>query len=171
MTAAKHGQIEIMKMLLAAGANPHLTARGGENALMLAAGLGRPEPTNVTYHVWKESDQIEAMKMCLDLGIDINAVNQWSQGAIHGAAFQDFPKVIEFLAANGAWLDATDWQDQTPLKIAQGHEICCSTFHRMPLSAGALIKAGADQSAGVALKFAAHDYVDEVGRQTGKAKQ
>jgi ankyrin repeat protein len=53
MTAAKHGQIEIMKMLLAAGANPHLTAQGGENALMVAAGLGRPEPSNVTYHVWK----------------------------------------------------------------------------------------------------------------------
>jgi ankyrin repeat protein len=161
MTAAKHGQIEIMHMLLAKGADPFLTARGGENALMVAAGLGRPEPTNVTYHVFKESDQLEAIKICLDLGLDINATNQWGQTALHGAAFHDFPRVIELLAANGAWLDPTDWQDQTPLRIAQGHEICCSTFHRMPLSAAALLKAGADPKAGVLLKFAAHDYVDD----------
>jgi ankyrin repeat protein len=160
MTAAKHGQIEIMRMLLDAGANPLLTAKGGENALMVAAGLGRPEPSNVTYHVWKESEQLEAIKICLEVGLDINAQNQWSQSALHGAAFQDFPRVIELLAAQGAWLDPTDWQDQTPLRIAQGHEICCSTFHRMPLSAAALLKAGADPTAGILLKFAAHEYQD-----------
>jgi ankyrin repeat protein len=161
MTAAKHGQIEIMRMLLAKGANPMLTAKGGENALMVAAGLGRPEPTNVTYHVFKESEQLEAIKMCLELGLDINAQNRWGQTALHGAAFQDFPRVIELLAAEGAWLDPTDWQDQTPLRIAQGHEICCSTFHRMSLSAAALLKVGADPNAGIVLKFAAHDYQDD----------
>src|SRR6476660_5298294 len=142
-----------MKMLLAKGANPFLTAQGGENALMVAAGLGRPEPSNVTYHVFKESDQLEAIKICLDLGLDINAQNQWGQTALHGAGFHDFPKVIELLAAEGAYLDATDWQDQTPLRIAQGHEICCSTFHRMSLSVAALQKAGADPNAGILLKF------------------
>jgi ankyrin repeat protein len=161
MTAAKHGQIEIMRMLLAAGADPHLTAKGGENALIVAAGLGRPEPSNVTYHVWKESEQLEAIKICLEVGLDINAQNQWGQTALHGAAFQDFPRVIELLAAQGAWLDPKDWQDQTPLRIAQGHEICCSTFHRMPLSAAALLKSGADPNAGILLKFAAHDYQDD----------
>ncbi len=60
MTAAKHGELEIMRMLLAAGADPFLTARGGENALMLAAGVGRPQASNVSYHVWKELDQIAA---------------------------------------------------------------------------------------------------------------
>ena len=90
---------------------------------MLAAGLGRPEPSDVTYHEWKESETIAALQICLDLGMDINATNQWSQSALHGAAFHDQPKVIEFLAAHGAWLNATDWQDQTPLRIAQGHEI------------------------------------------------
>ena len=161
MAAAYHGQVEIMRALLAAGADPMLTATGGENALMLAAGLGRPEPSDVTYHVWQESETIAALKLCLDLGMDINATNQWSQGALHGAAFHEQPAVIEFLAANGAWLDAQDWQDQTPLRIAQGHEICCSTYHRMLLSTAALLKAGADPAAGVSLKFAAHDYEQE----------
>lgn len=130
---------------------------------MLAGGVGRPQPTNVTYHVWKETDQIEALKISLSVGLDINAQNEWGQGALHGAAFQDDARVIEFLAANGAWLDATDWQDQTPLRVAQGHEICCSTYHVKPLAAAALLKAGADPKVGVLLKFAAHDYEsDEV---------
>jgi ankyrin repeat protein len=161
MTAAKHGQIDIMRMLLGAGADPFLTARGGESALMLAAGVGRPQPTNVTYHVWKEPEQIEAIKICLELGLDINAQNSWGQTALHGAAFHDDARVVEFLATHGAWLDPTDWQDQTPLRVAQGHEICCSTFHRKPLAAAALLKAGADPQAGIVLNFAAHEYKDE----------
>ena len=166
LTAAKHGQVEIMRMLLAAGANPYLTTQGGENALMLAGGVGRPQPTNVTYHVWKETEQIEALKICLDLGMDINAQNQWGQTALHGAAFQDDARVIEFLAAHGAWLDPTDWQDQTPLRVAQGHEICCSTYHVKLLAAAALLKAGADPKAGIQLKFAAHDYESDAVKTT-----
>jgi ankyrin repeat protein len=166
MAAAYHGQVDIMRQLLAAGADPFLTAKGGETALILAAGLGRPEPSNVTYHVWKETEQIEAIKLCLQLGLNINAQNQWGQTALHGAAFQDDAHVIEFLAANGAWLDATDWQDQTPLRIAQGHEICCSTYHVQLLAAAALVKAGADPSVGVLLKFAAHDYESDGAKAT-----
>lgn len=164
MTAARHGQVEIMRMLLAAGADPFLTAKGGENALMLAAGLGRPQSTNVTYHVWKESEQIEAIKLCLERGLDINAQNQWGQTALHGAAFHDDARVVEFLAANGVWLDPADWQDQTPLRVAQGHEICCSTYHVMLKAAAALLKAGADPRAGISLKFAAHDYEDDAAK-------
>ena len=52
----------------------------------------------MTYHVWKETEQIEAIKICLELGLDINAQNQWGQTALHGAAFQDDARVIEFLA-------------------------------------------------------------------------
>jgi uncharacterized protein len=171
LTAAKHGQVEIMRMLLAAGANPYLTTQGGENALMLAGGVGRPQPTNVTYHVWKETEQIEALKICLDLGMDINAQNQWGQTALHGAAFQDDARVIEFLAAHGAWLDPTDWQDQTPLRVAQGHEICCSTYHVKLLAAAALLKAGADPKAGIQLKFAAHDYESDAVKTTQDGTQ
>lgn len=161
MTAAKHGQVEIMRMLLTEGADPFLTARGGENALMVAAGLGRPQPTNVTYHVWQQTEQIEAIQVALEVGLDINAQNEWGQTALHGAAYHDDDRVVEFLAAHGASLDWTDWQDQTPLRIAQGHEICCSTFHRKPLAAAALLKAGADPNAGILLEFGERGYQDD----------
>ena len=161
MTAAKHGQVDIMRMLLDAGADPLLTADGGETALTVAAGLGRPQPSNVTYHEWNETDQLKAIRLCFELGLDVNAQNQWRQTALHGAAFHDQARVIELLAAHGASLDPTDWQDQTPLRVAQGHEICCSTFHRKPLAATALLEAGANPNAGVLLKFAAHEYQDD----------
>ena len=166
VTAAKHGQLEIMQLLLDAGADPFLTADAGENALMSAAGIGRPQPTNVTYHVWKEADQLEAVRMTLELGLDINAKNKWGLTALHGAAYTDDAAVVEFLAARGASLNPLDWQNQTPLRVAQGHEICCSTFHRKPLSAAALLKVGADPAAGVLLKFAAHDFQDDAVKAT-----
>lgn len=161
MTAAKHGQIEIMQMLLDEGADPLLTADGGETAISIAAGLGRPQQSNSSYHVWNETDQLEAIKMSFDLGVNVNAVNEYGQTAMHGAALHDQARVIEFLAAHGGFLDPLDWQDQTPLRMAQGHEICCSTYHRKPLAAAALVQAGADRNAGILLKFAAHDFQDD----------
>ena len=166
VTAAKHGQLEIMQTLLDAGADPFLTAQAGENALMSAAGIGRPQPSNVDYHVWKEADQLEAVKIGLELGLDINAKNEWGLTALHGAAYTDDARVIEFLATHGASLNPLDWQNQTPLRIAQGHEICCSTFHRKPLAAAALLQVGADPSAGVLLKFAAHEFQDDAVKAT-----
>ena len=168
MTAAKHGRVDIMRMLLDAGADPFLTADGGETALIVAAGLGRPQPSNAVYHLWNEADQLEAIEICLELGLDVNAENQWGQTALHGAAFHDQARVVELLAAHGAFLDPTDWQDQTPLRVAQGHEICCSTFHRKPLAAAALLKAGADPEAGILLKFAAHEYQDDGVKSTSE---
>jgi ankyrin repeat protein len=166
VTAAKHGQIEIMRTLLDAGADPFLTAEAGENALMSAAGIGRPQPSMVTYHAWKEADQFEAVRIGLELGLDINAKNEWGLTALHGAAYMDDASVIELLAAHGASLNTLDWQNQTPLRVAQGHEICCSTYHRKPLAAAALLKAGANAAAGVLLKFAAHDFQDDAVKAT-----
>ena len=100
------------------------------------------------------------------MGLDINAQNEWGLTALHGAAYTDDARVIEFLAAHGASLNPMDWQNQTPLRVAQGHEICCSTFHRKPLAAAALLKVGADPAAGVLLKFAAHDFQDDAVKAT-----
>ena len=70
--------------------------------------------------------------MTLELGLDINAKNKWGLTALHGAAYTDDAAVVEFLAARGASLNPLDWQNQTPLRVAQGHEICCSTYLLKP---------------------------------------
>ena len=40
MRAAKSGDVEVMRLLLAAGADPKVTMPNGSTALMFAAGLG-----------------------------------------------------------------------------------------------------------------------------------
>src|SRR6185436_10832509 len=74
MRAAKSGDVGVMRMLLAAGADPKLTQVNGVNALMLAAGFGWRDgsPAAPSYDVGSERDAIDAIALCLELGLDIN---------------------------------------------------------------------------------------------------
>ena len=67
---------------------------------------------------------IEAIKLLLGLGADINAVDDHGKSAMHGAAFKSWTKLVQFLADHGA--DVNVWNRKntrgwTPLLIAQGH--------------------------------------------------
>jgi ankyrin repeat protein len=108
-----------MKILLAKGADPKLTTRNGINPVMAAAGLGTKEE-DTTGRRKTQADAIEAIKLCLDAGVDVNAVDGRGQTALHGAAFQGFDDVVQFLAAHGAKLDVKDKQGKTPLDSAKG---------------------------------------------------
>jgi ankyrin repeat protein len=119
LRAAKAGDIAVMKILLAKGADPKLTTRNGVNPLMAAAGLGTKEE-DTTGRRKTQTDAIEAIKLCLDAGVDVNAADNRGQTALHGAAFQGFDDVVQFLATHGAKLDAKDKQGKTPLDSAKG---------------------------------------------------
>ena len=119
LRAAKAGDVAVMKILLAKGADPKLTTRNGINPLMAAAGLGTKEE-DTTGRRKTQADAIEAIKLCLDAGVDVNAVDSRGQTALHGAAFQGFDDVVQFLATHGAKLDIKDKQGKTPLDSAKG---------------------------------------------------
>ena len=53
LLAAKSVDVPMMRLLVAHGADPLLTATGGLNALMLAAGLAKRHSTDVGYFVWE----------------------------------------------------------------------------------------------------------------------
>jgi uncharacterized protein len=105
LRAAQSGDVELMKFLLAHGADPKIKTSQGETALAVAAGIGWVE--GVTYE-WSPEENIEAVKMCLDLGIDPNAADDQGRTALHGAAHKGRTKVIQMLADAGAKLDARD---------------------------------------------------------------
>jgi ankyrin repeat protein len=63
---------------------------------------------------------LAAVKLAHELGNDINAVNSMGVAAIHGAANRGANDVIEYLAANGAQLNAADRQGRTPIDWAEG---------------------------------------------------
>jgi ankyrin repeat protein len=119
LRAAKAGDIEVMKILLAKGADSKLTTRNGINPLMAAAGLGTKEE-DTTGRRKTQAEAIEAIKLLLDAGVDLNAVDSRGQTALHGAAFQGFDEVVQFLATHGGKLDVKDKQGKTPLDSAKG---------------------------------------------------
>jgi hypothetical protein len=86
---------------------------------MAAAGLGTKEE-DTTGRRKTQTDAIEAIKICLEAGIDINAVDSRGQAALHGAAFWGWDEVVQFLADHGAKLDVKDKQGRTPLDAANG---------------------------------------------------
>jgi ankyrin repeat protein len=119
LRAAKAGDIAVMKLLLEKGADPKLATRNGVNPLMAAAGLGTKEE-DTTGRRKTQTDSIEAIKLCLQAGIDINAVDSRGQTALHGAAFWGLDDIVQFLADHGAKLDVKDRQGKTPLDAAMG---------------------------------------------------
>jgi hypothetical protein len=112
--AAQSADIEAMKLLLSKGADPKITTFNGTNALMMAAGV------NWVISQTYGSRWLEATQLCLDLGFDVNAVNQMGLAAVHGAANRGSDDVIELLAKHGARLDVKDKEGRTPLAWAEG---------------------------------------------------
>ena len=60
------------------------------------------------------------MKLCYDLGLDVNAVNSMGLTAVHGAANRGSDDIIRFLASKGAKLDVKDKEGRTPMVWAEG---------------------------------------------------
>ena len=105
LRAAQSGDVPLMKLLLSHGADPRIPTKNGDTALMVAAGIGWVE--GVTFE-WSEKENLEAVKMCLELGIDVNASDRDGRTALHGAAHKGRNAVVQLLVDGGARLDARD---------------------------------------------------------------
>jgi uncharacterized protein len=115
--AAQSGDVAAMRLLLSKGADAKLTTNNGTNALMAAAGVNWV--ISQTYpHL--PGSYLEAVKLCLELGFDVNAVNQMGLAAVHGAANRGSDDIIELLAQHGAKLDTPDKEGRTPITWAEG---------------------------------------------------
>jgi ankyrin repeat protein len=72
----------------------------------------------------EEPEVLETAKLLLKLGADVNAVDANGETAMHGAAYKNLPKVIQYLAEHGAKIEIwnrTNKYGWTPLMIAEGH--------------------------------------------------
>jgi len=103
------------------GADPFLPNLDHSTPLMVAAGLATRSPGE---DAGTENEVLEAVQVALDLGADVNAVDINGETAMHAAAYKNLPKVVKFLAAQGATIDVwnrTDKYGWTPLAIAVGY--------------------------------------------------
>jgi ankyrin repeat protein len=103
--AAQSSDTALMKLLIERGANPKATTANGDNALTASAGIGWVE--GVTYER-SVKENVEAMRMLLDLGLDPNHANVEGRTALMGAALKGRNEVVQLLVERGAKLDQHD---------------------------------------------------------------
>ncbi len=136
LRASLAADLEVMRLLLAHGADPKITAFAGTTALMAAAGVNW-----VVDQTWDEGPaaRLEAVKMLYDLGLGVNDVNSMGITAVMGAANRGSDDIIEFLVSKGAKLDVKDKEGRTPLTWAEGVFLATHPAKPKPTSV-ALIK-------------------------------
>ncbi len=107
----------LMRLLADKGADPLLPTEEGTTPLMAAAGLGRLEDRTKE----EEIRALEAVKLAMELGADVNAANKDGQTALHSAAYMGSNEIIQLLVDKGAKLNPADKYGETPLHIAEGN--------------------------------------------------
>jgi ankyrin repeat protein len=115
--AARAAEADIMQALAAGGADPNLGAADNTTPLMAATGLSQNIAARV--RTISESQFLEAVKVAVELGADVNAANDRGKTALHGAAGVGESTIIQFLADKGGNVDAEDEEGQTPLTVAE----------------------------------------------------
>jgi ankyrin repeat protein len=121
LLAALTADAELMRTLAALGADPSLRNVENSTALMLAAGLATRSPGE---DAGTEAEVIEAMQVALDLGADVNAVDDNGETAVHAAAYKNLPGAVKFLVSKGASIALWNTPNKfgwTPLAIAVGY--------------------------------------------------
>lgn len=139
LLAAMAGAPNVMRALVAKGADIHLGTTGNGTPLMAAAGLGRVQGEVLV----SEKDTFEAAKLVVELGAaDINAVDAVGNTALHYAAYLRRDSILQFLAEHGADLETKNkfgetplWLSEVVLQFAGG-----GTYQIVPSSGGDLLR-------------------------------
>ncbi len=144
LLAAKSADVPLMKVLLELGADPKIPNAENCTPLLAAAGMGVRAPGEER---GTEVEALSALRLLLELGADVNAVDANGETAMHCAAYKNAPKIVAFLAERGAKIDVWNQKNKhgwTPLVIAEGFRpgnykpsrVTVAAIHRVMRSAG-----------------------------------
>src|SRR3984893_3510122 len=141
MMAARTADAPLMRLLAELGADPLLPNADTWTSMMAAAGLGTYSPGE---DPGTETEVLEAVKVALELGGDVNVVDRNGETVIHAAAYKEVPSVAQFLIDKGAKIEIWNQKNKTgwtPLRIADGVVRGGGTIRNSPATAGALRQA------------------------------
>ena len=134
LRAALCGDLTLVRLLLAHGADPLIETFDHTSPLMVASGVGWADGMT---HEHSEDETMEVVKLLLEKGAVVNAANDHGITALHGAAYKGANKVVQFLTDRGADLAAKDKGEDfgfgattvrmTPLNWAEGVPIGMSS--------------------------------------------
>ncbi|MCM3880457.1 MAG: ankyrin repeat domain-containing protein [Vicinamibacterales bacterium] len=137
--AAKSADVEVMRLLLANGADPKINTGVNLTPLMAAAGIAWASNQDKA----SEADVLDAVKLLVEeQGLDVNFVADTGETAMHAAAYRGANSVVQYLFDRGAKLDVVDKSGRTPLAVANGVEYG-NSFAAQPHTAVLLRKLGA----------------------------
>ncbi|MEP7242809.1 MAG: ankyrin repeat domain-containing protein [Gammaproteobacteria bacterium] len=119
LRAAKAADVGSIRLLLAHGASVDLASVQGITPFMATAGVGSTTiDTRARFR--NEQQCIEAGKLLLAAGANVNAARDSGQTALHGAALWGWNDYVKVLADSGANLDAQDRNGMKALDVALG---------------------------------------------------
>ena len=154
LMATSFGDLDSMRILVDGGADPLLTTDDGTTALIVAAGADYVEGQDKYGRRWfgdnlpLQESGLETVRVCLDLGLDVNAANDDGQTALHGAVYLGGTLLVPFLAERGADINAVNKRGQTAWMIAAEGEYRSGTFYTHKETGELLEQLGADTTLG-----------------------
>jgi uncharacterized protein len=120
LMAARTADAALMRLLVELGADPLLPNADNTTPITIAAGVGTKSPGE---DPGTESEVLEAVKLALELGGDVNAVDNNGETPMHGAAYKTVSSVAQFLIGHGAKIEIWNQPNKsgwTPLRISEG---------------------------------------------------
>ena len=141
LLASYSSDVEVMRLLLANGADPKINTGVNITPLMAAAGIAWASNQDRA----SEAEVLEAVKLLVEeQHLDVNFVADTGETAMHAAAYRGANSVVQYLFDHGAKLDVADKSGRTPLAVADGVEYG-NSFAAQPQTAVLLRKLGAKE--------------------------
>jgi ankyrin repeat protein len=142
--AANAADVEMMRLLIKAGADPHQVTKTNSNALLAATALNR----GIGEIIDDEDRALEAVKFLLDVGVDPKAVTTYDENALFGPAYRGWNKMIELLIEKGVEVNMVSKAGVTPWLAASGFGDRLGGVLFNKAGADILLKHGADPKLG-----------------------
>ncbi|HMC09755.1 MAG TPA: ankyrin repeat domain-containing protein [Pirellulaceae bacterium] len=145
LMAARASDVPLMRLLLELGADSQLPNADNCSPLLAAAGVGALGDGDES--AGTDEEALEAVRLLLEIGADIDAVDDNGETAMHGAAYQSRWQLVQLLADHHADINVWNRKNKsgwTPLMIAEGHRPgnfrpapdTIAAFYRVMLAAG-----------------------------------
>jgi ankyrin repeat protein len=144
LLASATADVEVMRLLLARGADAKAVTKAGTTAIMAATGMNR----TIGESAVTEAQALETVKLLLELGVDAKAVAANGENALFGPSYRGWNTLLQLLIDQGADVNAMSKASITPWLAASGLGDRLGGVLFNPDTAALLVKHGADPKLG-----------------------